>query len=187
MKILGEIWWLRGDQASRKPFEPRDLAFIFFLLFLFFLPLYEAPKNIFSVLFLLFGVLAIFFENKTMLSVSNKKWIRWAFLLVTISPFFAGMDSQYLDFSQRFSNALNWALMPLVGFILFSLCFSKNQLLLALRVFSFGTVFSVVHAFYAWSGTYPELNSVGHVNQSSLYLAFSLIMAGFPVSFPLLD
>ena len=39
----------------------------------------------------------------------------------------------------------------------------------------------MVHAFYHWSGSYPELNSVGHVNQSALYLAFSLIPAGLLV------
>ena len=156
-----------------------NAALVFFLFFLFFLPLYEAPKNIFSVLFVFLSGLVCFYRENAVDRLKSMDLVGWAFLLLAISPFVSGVGSPDMDFPDRVSSALNWALMPLVALVFLSVRFSESQLVWALRVFCVGTVFAVVEAFYSWSGEYPELNSVGHVNQSALYLAFCIIPAGF--------
>lgn len=155
-----------------------QIAFILFLLFLFFLPLYEAPKNIFSALFVLLGTW-IAVRDKFALELFRKKDLGiWAFLLVAISPFVSGVNSPYLEFSERFASALNWSLMPLVALVFMSLDISKIRLIWGLRILCAGTVVAVAQAWIMWEDGYPELNSVGHVNQSALYLAFSIVPAG---------
>jgi hypothetical protein len=149
-----------------------------FLCFLFFLPLYEAPKNIFSVFFVFLGGWLGFSNKGAIRSVEKWGGARWAFLLLAISPFVAGINSPYAELGARFASALNWSLMPLVALVFLLSNFSRDQILWALRVLCVGTVIAVVQAFFDWTGSYPELNSVGHVNQSALYLAFSLVPAG---------
>ena len=167
-----------SSNIEEKKFEFDRVAFSFLLLFLFFLPLYEAPKNIFSVLFVLLGTwIAIRYKSALELLRKKDPGI-WTFLLVSISPFVSGINSPYLDVSERFSSALNWSLMPLVALVLMSSDISKIRLLWVLRVLCAGTVVAVAHSWMAWEGGYPELNSVGHVNQSALYLAFSIVPAG---------
>jgi hypothetical protein len=177
MKTLDKKQGSKGEEAKDWCFSPKKVAFIFFLLFLFFLPLYEAPKNIFSVLFVFLGGWVAFYRENAAQRFKSKDLVVWAFLLLAISPFVAGWNSPYMDWPSRLSSAVNWALMPLVALILLVVNFSKSHQLWALRIFCVGAVVSVGEAFYSWVGPYPELNSVGHVNQSSLYLAFCLIIA----------
>lgn len=153
-------------------------GYFLFINFLAFLPLYEAPKNIFSVLFLLVAGFTIFQDQHLLSSRKKMDFAERMFLVLAVSPFFAGINSPYEELGERFANALNWSLMPLVALFLMISKFSHDQVLWMLRVLCVGTVIAVVQAFYQWSDEYPELNSVGHVNQSALYLAFSLIAAG---------
>lgn len=154
------------------------VAFGFLLLFLFFLPLYEAPKNISSVLFVFLGGWIAFRRRHVHGSFSRMDPAAWMFLLLAISPFFAGIGSPYMESGERFSNALNWSLMPLVALVLVLFNASRNQLVWILRVLCTSSVISVMQAFYQLNGNYPQLNSLGHVNQSALYLAFCLVPAG---------
>ena len=159
------------------------ISLIFCLLFLFFLPLYEAPKNIFSVLFV-FSV-GVFSFSSSVASwvklIRKMNIVTWAFLLLALSPFIAGFNSPYLELGERFASALNWSLMPLIAVVLLISNLSRYQIVLMLRVMCLSTVIAAAQAFYQWDDAYPELNSVGHVNQSALYLAFSLIPAGLLV------
>lgn len=178
MRALNKELGAQSSEAKNGSLRLKNVAFVFFLLFLFFLPLYEAPKNIFSVLFVFLGGWVAFCRENAAQRFKSKDLVVWAFLLLVISPFVAGYNSPYMDFWDRFSSALNWALMPLVGLVMMLVNFSKAHLLWALRCICLGSVIAVGEAFYSWSSTYPELNSVGHVNQSALYLAFCLIPAG---------
>lgn len=152
---------------------------VLFLLFLFFLPLYEAPKNIFSGLFVLLGFWIAFKKGTLLRPLQDRNIEAWAFLLLALSPFFAGINSPYLDAGQRFSSALNWALMPLVAFVFLLTEDSETLIRNSLRVLCMSAVVGVMEAFYSWDDwIYPQLNSLGHVNQSALYLAFSMIPSG---------
>lgn len=163
---------------TNQKLDLRKTSFALFFLFLFFLPLYEAPKNIFSVLFVCIGSCVVV-SNASILGAFSSKYInRWAFFLVAISSFFAGLDSPYMDVSQRFYSALNWALMPLVVVVFLMLKPSPAIVDWAMRLCCVSVVVAIFQAFFTWSGTFPELNSVGHVNQSALYAAFCLIPVG---------
>lgn len=154
------------------------LALFCFAAFLFFLPLYEAPKNIFSVLFVFLGGRVAFRQQNAVALFKNGDLASWSFLFLFLSPFISGISSSHLEFSDRFSNAVNWALMPLVALGLLLLKVSSAQLIMLLRVFCIGTTVAVVQSLISWTGMYPELNSVGHVNQSAIYLGFSAVLTG---------
>ena len=177
MTTTGKNLESKGSEAKDWSLRLKYNAFGFFLLFLFFLPLYEAPKNIFSVLFVFLGGWVAFYRENAADRFKSKDPVVWAFFLLAISPFIAGLNSPFMDWPSRLSSALNWVLMPLVALVIILVNFSKTQLLWALRSIFLGSVIAVGEAFYSWSGTYPELNSVGQVNQSALYLAFCLIPA----------
>ena len=153
----------------------QKLAVLALYSFLFFLPLYEAPKNLFGTLFIIISVCILVRLKKSPSKFEKWDGSCWLFLLLSLSPFLAGLGSPYLDLSNRFWSALNWSLMPLISLCLILLNITPGQIILALRVFCLGTILAVIQAFASWSGEYPELNSVGHINQSSLYLVFCLI------------
>jgi hypothetical protein len=173
-QAIREEFWVRDSRS-------RSWVFALALLFLLFLPLYEAPKNVFSVLFVFAGGWLVFRTSHYRDPFNDYDLIKILFSLIAISPFVAGINSPYAELWERFASALNWCLMPLVALVLLLSNFSRDQFMWALRILCMGTVIAVVQAFYDWSGSYPELNSVGHVNQSALYLAFSLIPAGLLV------
>lgn len=154
----------------------KDIALLLFFLFLFFLPLYEAPKNIFSVLFIFIGGW-IAYHQHAVARFKSKDFIVWVCLLLAISPLMAGLDSPYMNTFERLKSALNWAVMPLIMLVILLIGFSKEHLLWAYRVICLGTSVATIEAMISRTGSVPELNSVGHVNQSALYLAFSLIPA----------
>jgi hypothetical protein len=150
-------------------------------LFLFFLPIYEAPKNIFGGLFLIVGLLCLAVDRR---SVQMREYLRRphnvALMILIVSPFFAGLGTDHLDPVSRFRNALNWSSMPAIVLVFTLLPLRDSARVWALRSICVGVIVAVVMAFISWRDhPYPELNSVGHVNQSALYLAFALVAAGY--------
>jgi len=129
--------------------QGKKIALLCFILFVFFLPLYEAPKNIFSVFFVgIGGWVALKQENAFERIVSADLFL-WAFFILAMSPFIAGIGSPYMNLTERFLSALNWSLMPLVSLVLYLIKFNDSQVVLALRAFSIGTVVGVWEAFYS--------------------------------------
>lgn len=155
----------------------KKINFAFLLLFLFFLPLYEAPKNIFSALFVLIGIWIAFKENTASRLTTSQKLVFCTLTVTAVSPFIAGIGSPYLDLGDRVAGALNWALMPLVAITFLLVDSSERQVFWAIRAVCLGATVATVQAFYQWTGEYPELNSVGHVNQSALFLSYCLVPA----------
>ena len=131
--------------------KPKSIALGFFLVFSLFLPLYEAPKNIFSVLFIFLGGWVALWHEGAMVRLRSWDLVVWAFLLLAISPFVAYWNSPYLDWLSRLSSALNWALMPLVALVILLVNISKGHLLWALRSLCLGSIVAVGEAFYSWS------------------------------------
>ena len=87
------------------------------LAFIFFLPLFEAPKNIFGTFFLVLTACRFLANGKRFrLSVGYSYWIVTVIILILI-PFLAGADSPVLSASERFRNSLNWVVMPLVALV----------------------------------------------------------------------
>ena len=163
--------------TGEKPIWTR-VAFSLFLLFVFFLPLYEAPKNIFSSLFVLLGAWSAITNRHKHRCSKQHHWFLWVFGLFALSAVFAGFDAPASDYISRFDSALNWALIPACGAVFIYYRPTEHQLRWFLRIVLLGSVIAILHGFYTRAGPYPELNSVGHVNQSSLYLVFVLLVVG---------
>lgn len=143
-----------------------------FYCFLFFLPLYEAPKNIFAVLFVVAGVLSLIKTRKPFFQSGSVDFIIISLVLIFFSVFIAGMKSEYLLFEERIRSALNWSLLPLVPLIYIFLRPSYTVLLNTLIIVCISLSIGIIESLSSWSGEYPEINSVGHVNQSALYTTF---------------
>lgn len=159
----------------------KPITFVFFYMFLFFLPLYEAPKNIFGGLFVILGAVWWVLNKRSLLCElhGQQKEILSLLLLLVITPFFSGLGEHTLDSTDSFANALNWSLMPLIALVFLLIKPSERQSLVAVRLLCVSGVVAVIQSFFSWDGVYPELNSVGHVNQSALYVTFLLVGVGF--------
>ena len=161
--------------SKLKKYRIEPYCFFFLYCFLFFLPLFEAPKNIFCVFFIVFASLAVFWGHKKLrLSV-----FEYSFLFLVFSSFFAGVGSELIDSELKFGRALNWAVMPLVGFLIICLNPKPGRILIMADILCLGALVALIHGFITWEGEYPELNSVGHVNQSALYMATMVYIASF--------
>lgn len=165
--------------AIRK-IELKQISLIFFYLFLFFLPLYEAPKNIFGGLFIISGLVFVARD----FTLSNRRTQKgpntlffWVLLIFTFSPFLAGLGDTVLSQTEKMSNALNWAIMPGICLVLFLLKLNERQVLGSIQILCFSGVIAIAESFLSWEGIYPQLNSVGHVNQSALYAMFLAVGA----------
>ena len=161
MKLGGQCSLISERSASH-------LETCLLALTLFSLPLFEAPKNIFSLFFLLvwaiqslksnsFGAPVIF--NWPVLGLAAVLWI---------APFF----SAYGDTITLFNSAPRWTLLALFVVTAARLNYSKDQFFVIMAALMIGGVVAVVESFWVWhlyGHEYPEFRSVGHVNHSSMY------------------
>lgn len=146
-----------------------------FLLFIWFLPLYEAPKNIFGAIFLVSGAMRLYGGWSLSKEISRSHLVFGGLMILTISPFFSGLGSEDLHPRELFFNSLNWSMMPMIALIFLLNRYPPRFKDIVLKVFCCSLAFSILLAFYEWEGAYPELHSVGHVNQSALYVAFASV------------
>jgi O-antigen ligase len=145
------------------------IALVFFCL-----PLFEAPKNVFSLFFLIaWGLCAI---RSGGLGASSPFDLPIAGLaaLLWIAPLF----SDFGDTIAPLSSAPRWTLLALFVLASSRLNYTRGQLIVLMGALMIGGVAAVSESFWAWSlngKPYPEFRSVGHVNHSSMY---SLIPLG---------
>mgnify|MGYP003565696889 FL=1 len=78
----------------------RRMSIAFFYIFIFALPLFEAPKNIFGVLFVMFGFVAVCTDRRW---TNNQPLILTLFglLCLILSTVFAGLGQELADRSRR--------------------------------------------------------------------------------------
>ena len=141
------------------------------------LPLYEAPKNILSSLFVVVWIAR---------SVASKSWggkctFNWPIWLLAgvlwVSPFF----SAYSGAITPLDSAPRWTLLALFVIAAARLDYSRAQLLIVWAALMIGGAVAVAESFWMWhlnGKPYPEFRSVGHVNHSSMYTLIPLA-AGF--------
>lgn len=159
------------------------IEIIFLVLFLFFLPLREAPKNIFLGLYC-----AVWIFNRFTLKNFGGGWGRWETLSVLlITSVF--LSTQFGGLVAEGHNRKWHALGDILSYTTLFLCLSRSGYSLSiwkkLIVSSIGScliaelegvfLYKVSHLKQAL-----ELHSVGHVNHSAIYLAITL---GFQASF----
>ncbi len=135
---------------------------------LFVLPLFEAPKNILAVLFLVVWVVQSF-KTKSMGVNCTVNWpILGLAAVLWISPLF----SAYGNTITPLNSAPRWTLLALFAMAASRLNYSRDQLFIIWAALMLGGVVAIIESFWVWHGNgklYPEFRSVGHVNHSSMY------------------
>lgn len=135
---------------------------------LFSLPLYEAPKNVFSVVFLVAWIFEAFRTRSIGVSCPFNLPILGLSVILWISPLF----SSYGDIITPLNSAPRWTLLALFAVAAARLNYTRMQFMIIASALMLGGVAAVLESFWAWhlnGKEYPEFRSVGHVNHSSMY------------------
>lgn len=132
------------------------------------LPLFEAPKNVFSVLFLMvWGVCAI--RNG---AIGGASPFNLPIVGLTAILWIAPIFSVFGETITPLNSAPRWTLIALFVLAASSLDYTRAQVTAILVALIVGGVAAVAESLWVWSFNgkhYPEFRSVGHVNHSSMY------------------
>lgn len=140
---------------------------------LFCLPLYEAPKNVFSALFLIVWLFYAIHARSLGrgspfdLPIAGLAGILW------VAPMF----SEFGGTITPINSAPRWTLLALFVLSASRLDYSRGQFIAMLAALMAGGVAAVLESFWVWNlngKPHPEFRSVGHVNHSSMYSLISL-------------
>ena len=144
-------------------------AEIFILALAFFtLPLFEAPKNVASVLFLLSFVL----QSIRLHNFGRKNPFEWPIVGLTAVLWVGPAVSGFYNLLPPLESAARWSLLGLFVIAAGRLDYSPRDSKILMTALLLGGVWAVIDSFYAWSlndRPYPEFRSVGHVNHSGMY------------------
>ena len=147
-------------------------------LFTVTLPILEAPKNLFIVTALVcyLGIKLKRLPFPKMGFVS--KAIFLLLLMSSLLPIFWAP----VGIGEFLSDSIGWVKYLLFAVVVAGLFAEPAHHRLLLWAIVLGLALAIVHSayeFYTTGATYPELKSVGHVNQSAIYLCMGLIIAMF--------
>ena len=146
----------------------RGILIFLIVMYVVFLPISEALKNIFGNVLIVFYIL---FGDK--LRFNEARIEAKLLLLVGLSAFLAGFSGEISVGMIR--SAYQWATPFIIVYILISLRPSPTDVILIFRAILLGGCCALLDSFIVWQPHhYPELRSLGHVNHSALYVAFSL-------------
>ena len=154
--------------------KSQDSRFIFLALMLIMLPSFEAPKNLLAVLF----IISWFFVSKREKDWGGKwKTIDTIFLLWILIDIAVGINA-VVTHAQPASGSKDIIKFILVGWAISRSRFSMRQII---NLCVIAIIFSVMPLAYSYlncsGGTCVELNSVGHVNHTAIYLLIIYIMS----------
>jgi len=154
--------------------KSQDSKFIFLALMLIMLPSFEAPKNLLAVLFIISWV----FVSKREKDWGGKwKTIDTIFLLWILIDIAVGINA-VVTHAQPASGSKDIIKFILVGWAISRSRFSMRQII---NLCVIAIIFSVMPLAYSYlncsGGTCVELNSVGHVNHTAIYLLIIYIMS----------
>ena len=140
---------------------------------LFCLPLFEAPKNIFSILFVVVWV----WKSISSRSVGSACVFNWPIASLAAVLWIAPFLSHYADNVTSLNSPLRWTILALFVVLVARIEFSRSQFYIVLAALLAGGIFAVGESFWVWhfnGKSYPEFRSVGHVNHSSMYTLIPL-------------
>ena len=137
------------------------------------LPLFEAPKNVFSLVFIL-GWVGQSIRSRSLGANCALNWPIWGLAAVLwVAPLF----SAYGGTITPLNSAPRWTLLALFVIAAARLNYSRAQILIVWAALMLGGAVAVVESFWVWhlnGKPYPEFRSVGHVNHSSMYTLIPL-------------
>ena len=154
--------------------KDQDSKFIFLALMLIVLPSFEVPKNLFAVLFVV---------SWAVISYKNKDWggkwraIDTIFLLWILADIAVGVNA-VLVHDQPANGSKDIIKFVLVGWAISRSGFSNNQMI---NLSVVAIIFAVMPLIYSYlncnGGSCIELNSVGHVNHTAIYLLIAYVLS----------
>ena len=147
--------------------KEQDAKFIFLALMLIVLPSLEAPKNLFTVLFI---VSWVFISKRDKNWGGGWKLIDTIFLLWILADIAVGINA-IVAHNQPASGSKDIIKFVLVGWAISRSSFTIHQMI---DLCVIAIIFTVMPLAYSYlncnGGTCVELNSVGHVNHTAIYL-----------------
>lgn len=135
------------------------------------LPLFEASKNIFLVLFVINGAFILFSKNR---DHSLAKLTQISFAFFVLSAVCAGWNSNAFGSL----GTWHWVLYPIAGLSISTLALTESKARVILLITVVGVIISILETNF-WSTGSAELRSVGYKTQSSIYVAFTALIAVF--------
>lgn len=145
---------------------PEEFAGFILIIIFFFVPLFEAPKNIFLLLF--FSICLLHISKDFNFEKLDVIWIFWCLTTIT-----SGILADY--FIDSIQRNFGWLRYTLFLYFVYKISFSMSIHLNFHRTVAFSLIISILESLIMPFVQYPELRSVGHVNQSALYCSFASI------------
>lgn len=157
--------------------KSQNVIFIYLALLLIFLPSFEAPKNLFVILLVFTWAFVARRDNNL-----GGKWraIDTIFLFWIIFDIIIGINAVVnLDLPANGSKDI--IKFILVGWVVSRLSLDKKQMIfLIVTTVIFATI-PLIESYYELANNerriYIELNSVGHVNHTAIYLLISYVLS----------
>ena len=150
-----------------------DLRFVFLIGLLIFLPSFEAPKNLFALLFVVSWVVIAKRENNW-----GGKWrvIDTIFLLWILADIIVSINAVITHQfpGENFRDIIRFVL---IAWVLSRTNFSKNQMSKLALIAVMSTVVTIFYSYATLLGSRIELNSVGHINHTAIYLLLSYALS----------
>ncbi|QPI86167.1 O-antigen ligase family protein [Rhodobacterales bacterium HKCCA1288] len=134
----------------------------------FALPLFEAPKNVASLLFLI--VYAV--QSLRLRHLGQASPFEWPIIGLIVVLWIGPTLSEFRDVLPPQESAVRWSLLGLFVLAAGRLNYSSRDMKVLMAALLLGGAWAVIDSFYAWSlndRPYPEFRSVGHVNHSGMY------------------
>ena len=141
---------------------------IFLAITFFTLPIFEAPKNVASLLFLV----AFLAQSIRLRSLGLSNPFEWPIFGLTVVLWIAPALSEFRDVLSPQESAARWSLLGLFVLAAGRLNYTFRDMQILMAALLLGGTWAVIDSFYAWSlndRPYPEFRSVGHVNHSGMY------------------
>ena len=146
--------------------------------FVFTLPLEEAPANITGGLFLLGSLALTMLSARWLKSLDLIDYVTIGLMIAMISAAaISGFNSRFTDWGslEHWREWISWSAIVLVPlFMLIHLRERPVAIDGVLKAALLGGVVAIIDAWVQWKwgagGQYPQLRSLGHVNQSAMYV-----------------
>jgi len=156
--------------------KSQNVIFIYLALLLIFLPSFEAPKNLFVILLVFTWAFIARRDNNL-----GGKWrvIDTIFLFWIIFDIIIGINA-VVNLELPANGSKDIIKFILVGWVVSRLSLDKKQMIFLTVVTVIFAIIPLIESYYEQADNgrlYIELNSVGHVNHTAIYLLISYVLS----------
>ncbi len=140
--------------------------------FFFVLPMYEGPKNLLLVVYIITWCVQSWRAKDFGGKLRSWEW----FLVLFLAAGFISAHTNPFGWDKPVGGALTFAKLIIPALLISRTSIPTPKVNLLGSSIILGTLIAILESWYVWhrdGGEYPELNSVGHVNQTALYIAIA--------------